>query len=231
MSQPKPCNSIGIQYGFWLWNNADYEWKGGAGQEPPPPATEDFTTYTEVDPNSHITFTALHIDWIARMDETAYLRYDKGVNHFGDFIHKFDVKLITSNNAKNYPCYALTNDLGDICALNTASKPFIDVRIGRHTDGWIFFILNEGYAGVQHSSQSVQGDNFALDTMYYCTVIKASNALTLNVYTDTQRTVLKKTLVLQLQIDHKFRYIMPCVTYNDAESGSGDIDIENLILS
>jgi hypothetical protein len=43
VDQPKPCNSVGIQYGLWIWSNNKYAWVGGTGSgvtPPPPPNPE-----------------------------------------------------------------------------------------------------------------------------------------------------------------------------------------------
>jgi len=34
--QPKPCHSIGIQWGFFWWQESSYGWIGGSGVQPPP---------------------------------------------------------------------------------------------------------------------------------------------------------------------------------------------------
>ena len=48
-------------------------------------AVEDFTTYTEVDPNSRITVSSTKVTWASvQRDEDAYVYKDKGVNYFDE---------------------------------------------------------------------------------------------------------------------------------------------------
>lgn len=49
---------------------------------------EDFTTFTKVDPNSHIVVvSAAHIDFTNWDNESTYLYRDYGADFFSDFTH------------------------------------------------------------------------------------------------------------------------------------------------
>ena len=79
---------------------------------------EDFTAFTEVDPNSRFVATASRITFTGlQRDETAYVYKDKGVDFFdGDFEHQFNVHITAgsgaSPNALN-EVWALGNVLDD----------------------------------------------------------------------------------------------------------------------
>jgi hypothetical protein len=48
MSQPKPTNTVGLQWGFWYWSNSAYAWIGGTGAPPPPPPpTEEHEIFSD----------------------------------------------------------------------------------------------------------------------------------------------------------------------------------------
>lgn len=68
-------------------------------------ASEDFTTYTEVDPNSKITVTSSKVSWVAlSRNEQAYVYKTMGYKFFDkDFTHKFKVQF--SNYQNGYSLY------------------------------------------------------------------------------------------------------------------------------
>lgn len=67
------------------------------------PTYEDFTTFTEVDPNSHISKTSTRITFSGLLhEESAYVYIDKEEGHFGeDFDHLFDVELTGSGGTQD----------------------------------------------------------------------------------------------------------------------------------
>jgi len=84
---------------------------------------EDFTTYTEVDSNDHIAVTANHIDFDAYANEDAYLYDDKGVDYFGDFEHRIDIKPVSySDNDIQVNVMLLSNDIDDAYGLHFYNK-------------------------------------------------------------------------------------------------------------
>jgi len=194
---------------------------------------EDFLTYSKVDPNNHISVTSsTTIHFISYQNEIAYLYADKGVNYFGiSFTHTIDVKMGATSTAASCFFWALTNDLGDIKGLKTAGKTVINARMAKATAGWYFFMIGEIYNGEEYNQGSTQADAFQADTWYYITISKVGTYFKCDIYTDSARTILKKTLALTLHANHNFRYIMPCVTYNQAAADNGPIDIANLIIS
>lgn len=88
---------------------------------------EDFTTYTEVDPNNHITVTASKVTFtdLAR-NEDAYIYKDYGVDHFnGDFTHKFEIAYteVTDNGVVGF--WNMANAVDDFRGLTLANEDFI----------------------------------------------------------------------------------------------------------
>ena len=188
---------------------------------------EDFLTYVEYDPNSHITVAEHHIDHLAFRNEDAYVYKDKGANYFGDFLHFVDIK--ANFNWGLGIVWSLQNDIDDAYGLHLASKTFICVNVYNWSaPAEPTISLREGYGGVQYvdSWPSAVGS-----TWYYLVIQKIGTALTCKIYSDSARTVLLKTLSLTLQADHKFRYIFGCNTWNSGHNYAIDCDIENLDLS
>jgi len=64
-------------------------------------ATENFTTYIELDPDSGITISADQISWsnLKSRGDLAYVYKDMGINHFaGDFEHRFQFYITRLDN-------------------------------------------------------------------------------------------------------------------------------------
>jgi len=154
---------------------------------------EDFTTYTEVDPNAHISVTASAITGsdILR-NEDAYVYDDKGASHFGNF--EF---LVTSHT--------------DFSGTDQYSEVWFAV-VGDEVDG--AYNINYGlgmswrrnsgpnYLTLRLSEQdnrSETHDNYtnrSYDTDYYITVSRSGTTAVALVYSDAARTVLIDTLTI-----------------------------------
>ena len=91
-------------------------------------ATEDLTTYTEVDAGNDITVTIPKADVVAMpCNVVSYVSGDKGVGHFGDFEHQFTVHLGTATaDVAHAVFWALTNGAHTVAAMAG------DDRGGRH---------------------------------------------------------------------------------------------------
>jgi len=119
------------------------------------PAYENFTTYTETDPNSHITVTnSTHISADLYSNETAYVYTEKGTNHFsGDFEHRVDVYLDNVTWASMGTVWALTDKVDEKKGLEDADENFLATNIGN--PGFTF-----GYTTVGGTESSwVGGDD------------------------------------------------------------------------
>ena len=196
------------------------------------PIYEDFTTYTEVEPDNRIQKTATHIDHLAKRDEDSYLYKDKGVDHFGNFEHLVDVKLVDSVEGGSLGCvWALTNDLDDMYALRIGGKTAVWVNT-YYTIAWPCRIqLREEYGSSGYSDDSIE---LIINTMYYLKIAKSGISLTCTIYesaADRSNNVnIKDTLTLVLHADHSFRYVFGCNTFNSGDYAGLNNDIENLDL-
>jgi len=88
---------------------------------------EDFTTYTEVDPDERINTTANHLDYYTVGNEDSYLYKDMGVGHFGDLEHFLDAKSDFETVSMRGIIWMVANDLDDEKGLTDADKPFLEV--------------------------------------------------------------------------------------------------------
>lgn len=96
------------------------------------PAYENFTAYTETDPNSHISVTnSTYISADLYSNETAYVYDAKGGNHFsGDFEHRIDVNLDNVTGASMGTVWALTDKVDEKKGLEDANENFLATNIG-----------------------------------------------------------------------------------------------------
>lgn len=191
------------------------------------PVYEDFTTYTEEDPNNHITVAENHIDHYAVGNEDAYLYDDKGVDHFTDFEHLVDFYIDEVYQQWAYGwVWTLSNAVDDIKGLIDANEDLLMVEIGMWSTGVYQIFLYEFDAGTGYSHMGM----LSLDVWFYLTLRKIGVDFCCEIYTDSARTVLNDNLTLTLQNDYTFRYIHGCNTFNDGRSVICDYDVENLAL-
>lgn len=191
---------------------------------------EDFTTYTEVDPNSNIGLVGTnHIDHYNTRTEDAYLYKDKGAGYFTDFEHLVDARSDFFQTYSYGLFWVLSNVVDDFAAIHSTGGyglPAIAVFFYNAGGGiWHIRLLEtDGNGNWWYDSYSCSPN-----TWYYLTIEKTGTALTCKIYSDSARTTLLDTLSLTLQADHDFRYVFGCDTYHSG-SGAMNVDIENLDL-
>jgi len=188
---------------------------------------EDFTTYTEVDPNAHISKTANHIDHDCYDNEDAYVYADKGVDHFGNFAHLIEITSDFLQLEIRSGTWELSNDIDDLRGLLLANKTCIFVAFDKLANGEQSIRLWEHYNGSPYSDKWVSP---IAGTKYYCTITKSGTALTCVIRTGSHTGTIQDTLSLTLHGDWKFRYIFGCSTYNEAVNIHANSDVDNLDL-
>lgn len=190
---------------------------------------EDFTTYTEEDPNDHIGLVGTnHVDFTAYRNEDAYLYKDYGENHFGDFTHDIDVYCDTRSGVNPIAgVWALTNDVDDLKGIKDAGGTAICVQFYRKSDGTLVLRLREIYDFTNYVDDYVA----SYDTWYYLVIEKNGTSLTCKIYSDSDRTNLLDTLSLTLHGDWQFQYVFSAITNNTGSTDYFIVDIENLDLN
>lgn len=192
-------------------------------------AIEDFTTYTETDPDSVITVDANTVSWVNldSRDVTSMVAYDKGVNHFdGDFEHKFSCKF-TNAAQFNLPVHwALTNSYNTNDDLND--------MIINDEDLFIFYfyhgdenVLQFGLQIIEDGEQNADAWTSALDNVVYFIRITrdddggANNTGQLKAYIatgnyDDEAGSLQDTLSLDCAVGEQndFQYIYPLLSFD-----------------
>jgi len=196
-------------------------------------ALEDFTTYTEVEPDDRIQKTANHIDHVACRNEDSYLYKDKTAGHFGSaFIHTVNVYLAEAGTASDMAwVWVLQNVVDDIKAIVDASGDYLALRF-RNAAGTLKLGLEECDSG----TQTTDAGNIVISTWYYLKIVKSATSLVCGIYstaalrdagngTDGDVDNLSLTIT-----DKSYRYIFACNTNNTGHSLCATTDIENLDL-
>ena len=185
-------------------------------------ATEDFTTYTEVDPNTHITKTASKITWAGLSAvEDAYVYKDFGVNYFnGDFTHLITAKLTAATADGRAYLWALTNAVNDMKGIEDAGDSYLAIFLYGTGSAYNLYIeeCNSGSIG-QDSSVIL------LNTIYYLKIVRDESVGTYGtfycyIYSDEARTTLLDTITQTLKTSKKdYRYLFATNTRNSGIAG------------
>jgi len=198
-------------------------------------AVEDFTTYTEVDPNGHITVSANTVDVSALgMDEDAYVYKDFGVDHFkGDFEHLLDLTLTSGSGDGAWAlAHSLTNLVDDWHTIHAGGGDELGVSYEWDEDTGKWYIrLHEvaSGSGARDDSSTYDADSFYLKFKRDESV-GTYGTLYCYIYSDAARTNLLETLSLSLHAKTDFRYCYATQSVNPGYDRCVTATIANLDL-
>jgi len=181
-------------------------------------ALEDFTTYTETDPNNKFSKTAneITVTGLIRTDDGAIFK-DYGANHFEDFIHltenKIDVE--TGGDYSQMQFWALSNNSAHISV-----QDFVDAVLGKYCAVADKFALNKTRWRI---SDREAGNNDYSDLAFttermYLKIERSGTAFTLYIYSDSNRTVLEDSLPIVCTTT-KYRYVYGTMGQEAASNG------------
>jgi len=189
-------------------------------------ATEDLTTYTEVDPNNKITVTSDRSEFdTLRRNEDAYVYDDKGVDHFnGNFEHLFEIYMSSSNGI--VVMWGMANIVEDLKSILDASEDELCLELSTYT-----FYLIEVFGGTQY--YDTYGGTSG--TLYYLTAerdegVGTYGTLYLYIYSDADRTNLLDTLTVTLHEKEDFRYLYVTQSYNSGHTNAASGYTQNVDL-
>ncbi len=196
-------------------------------------ADENFTTYTEVDPNSKITVIASKVSWsdLRSRNVDAYVYKDFGVNFFsGNFSINLTYRQISgSGQTAAGQCWTLANLVDDAQGIAVASGDYLSIvcSVGVAANNKTIQ-LEELDGGTKHVSAA--DFDVTEGTDYYLTVsrdeaVGTYGTLTLKVYTDSARTTLVDTQTITLHSSKKdFRYLYGLQSRNTGDGGTVEWD-------
>lgn len=178
--------------------------------------TEDFTTYTVVDPTV-FTITAPQIIGVYHRDRTSYVYKDKDSGHFHDFTHLVDVQIhVTDGDADAAYLWAVTNKIGEWITVYNDNTPFCSVSL--FTSGGVpsIWIRCRGGSG---GFVQINLDGIVVGTWYYLKIVKSGTTVTVYVYTDSGRTTQLSGSPISVTLDSDpaggYQYIYGGQTEND----------------
>lgn len=172
-------------------------------------ALEDFTTYTEVDPNNHITVTANQLTSNVYENESAYVYKDYTAGHFNNFVHTLEITRTWNNGIRRLYPWLLANTVKDVKAMEDAGDNGIAV----------YWIYNAAFDHeIRLAELGVGSDTYNVtfadaSNPYYLTIEKIGTSLTCKIYSDSIRTNLLDTLSLSVT-DRGYRYMYGINSYN-----------------
>lgn len=178
--------------------------------------TENFLSYTEVDPDADLTVTESRITVTTMIrNVAAYVYRDKGVGHFSkDFNVQVDIQATQETLDSGYfGCFMLANNVG-AWASQLASNDYISVMVT--WTGAIYNVeLYARYAGGV-SVEDTSGTGISVNTTYYLTITRVGSVITVYVYSDSSRTTLVYSLTCNPGGVSAFQYVYGTASRNDA---------------
>lgn len=203
---------------------------------------ENFTTYTEVDPNSRVTVTATRVTATAiTANEDAYVYKDAGVAHFaGNFEHWLETLIDDVNPAatgQTWGYWGLSNNLDDFKGLYDGDFELLVLLSAVTSVGVYRWYLREVDSGGNLYQDVWTAANEAAyeDTLLYWKVIRDESVGTYGtlyayMYSDAARTVLVDTLQVALHEKMDFRYVFGGWSYDANDNDTITAYAQNLDL-
>ena len=184
---------------------------------------ENFTTYTEVDPDGVITVSASRVTEAGmKRNMHDYIYADKGVNHFsGDFAHLFTFKSAKKESTNAIMAlYGFTNTVGSVDTWSAHS-----IYIYLDDDPTVAFYL------------AIVGGTWApslaltAETVFYCIGDRIGTSFRVRVYSDAARTTLVGSRNVTDATPISARYIYPMSSYYTGHDiAINGVYLENLDL-
>ena len=198
-------------------------------------ATEDFTTYTEVDPTNDITVTSSSISFTGLpRNADAYVYTDKGINHFDeDYTLYFDVNIATVGGAVGQYTYG----------------PVVADYIGSYDDGegagagdaHVCFFYRSGVSTLRMYARELNNGTTTsssivfplMDTTYYGVMFRddddgAFGSLKCELFSDSDRTTSAFSISVNLTEQQDFRYLYGYMNEGDTNSEDSAGNFDNL---
>ena len=184
----------------------------GAGATKGGVTYENFTTFTEVDPNSRFAVAAhqIDVDGLTR-DEDAYVYGDYGVAHFGaTFMHDFDFQ--ATPTASLYGICGVYGIGNTITHIDESGVENLAVFVEHYHERVSFLNL-------ENDNRDAEEYSWVTGTWYYGRVLRTSETtVQLRVYTDVERTVLAYTLSQTIASGRRYRYLYGVQSYNSEQA-------------
>lgn len=185
---------------------------------------EDLSTYSEVDPNSHISATSSRMTGTGiNRNETAYAYYDKGADYFDALDIDFDINISNLDANDMVGVFGISNTLNHIGAFGSS-----DIKVLGY--------FPSGQQARLYISTSAVSDymQITVGTTYYCTLARVAGNATvdLKVYSDSERSTLLDTITTTLNTaSTKHRYIFGISSQYTNNNYAASGYVENVVIN
>lgn len=186
---------------------------------------QDLTTYTEYDPSSRLTVAGTKCTLTAGSRNQAWNLYkDFGADYFNGIHIDFEMQLTSCTIWAVMSVVGISNSTGDSASWAATDYLVFMQRTG--TTDYRITLLNGNWSVSDYMAA-------AEDVTYYCTLRRTpgSDAVYLDVYSDSARTTLLDTLVITGIGTTKHRYIHAMVSRYSASTVAASGWVDNINLS
>jgi hypothetical protein len=190
--------------------------------------TEDFTSYTEVDPGADITVAADTITFTALpRNVTSYVYQDFGTDYWsGDFEHRVKVNMSSTGTGIAHTLM-FANSVDDAKGIDDATGDYLSVYIFAGC-----FRIQECNGG---SLKNGEAYAYSTSTDYYLRFRRVEADSTygtvyLDIYSDVGYSALLSTVSVELRAKKDYRYLYSLNSHNDANAETATGTVSNLQL-
>jgi len=173
-------------------------------------AAEDFTTYTEVDPNSRVAVSAgaITVSAVGR-NEDAYVYKDMGAGAITSFMVELQVNISNTGvgNGSFIVMWGASNNVQDFNGWTTYG-----ISIWAYYNAGVYTFYVKDKNGTQSG-----GITFSANTNYYLRFARDNTTACLSVYSDAARTTVVGTNTIECT-NTAYRYQYAFTTYNDGNA-------------
>jgi len=202
-----------------------------ASTQSPSNTPEDFTTYTEIDPENGVTVTPLEVSFsgVNFRGTDTYVYSDKGINHFdGDFEHLLTAQISSIGTYALPIVWMLANTVDNKRGMLDSNEDFLLLEFYQTQ-----LRIQECVNGIEYEDVWTAA---SVGTTYYVKLVRDESVgsygrLYCYIYSDSGRTILLKTLQLDLREKEDFRYIYALNTDNDGQTYRASGFIRDLNLN
>lgn len=186
-------------------------------------SSEDFSTFTELDPGSNITVTSSLITTTAlERQGTASIYKSYGASYFANFTHQFTLEVTSAETYSDAGFWALSNFAAPTIAdINTTNQGYF-AKVEAEPFGCIRFYLSNTALDSVDSTPNLGCEFGYASGPIYITIQKNATDLSMKLYRDSGRTDLYDTLIVSRNTT-TFKYL--AATLASENGGSGDKDL------
>jgi hypothetical protein len=182
--------------------------------------TEDFTTYTEVDPGADITVAASTIT-MSSMDtrnSTSYVAKDFGTARFdGDFSFITKINLSAISHTSLFSVVAVSDELEELNTVDTNGNNYLALMVYGQSGSYIVSLYDCWGGGLQAQVGAVTltaGTDYWVK-YYRDESVSTYGTLYAEIYSDASLSTLVESVSKELRIKTDFRYVYGVSSYDN----------------